>query len=156
MSHGRVSPCPSNVKTITVSVAMRITSRAGNGAPFGRLIGRASAAASDTTPRMPAHDSTSAQAPGRGCSRRPPRRTGSHTVAKIQSARTSTRTTLTRIPMPTAGAAAAGDSALSSIGNSRPMMMKTKPLSRKVSISHTARPMSRASAPIICERRCPR
>ena len=34
--------------------------------------------------------------------------------------------------------------------------MKTNPFRRKVSVSHTARPVSRASAPMMREPRCPR
>src|SRR2546426_1068634 len=46
ISPGRVSPCPTSVKTMTVSVTMTSASRAGNGPPAGRLVGSASAAAS--------------------------------------------------------------------------------------------------------------
>ena len=56
---GSVSPCPTSVSTMTVKVTMTSASRAGNGWPPGPVRGNASAAASETTPRMPAQERTS-------------------------------------------------------------------------------------------------
>ena len=68
---GNVSPCPTSV-TNTMPTASRMTrSRYGNGSPFGSATGIASAAASETTPRIP-HQPTSvdtrAEAGSRRCS----------------------------------------------------------------------------------------
>ena len=51
------------------------------------------------------------------------------------------------MPMPTSRIAVAGASERRSSGTSSPVMMKTTPYRRKVIVSHTARPVRRASAP---------
>ncbi len=50
MSHGNVRPWPISVARITQKVRNRMRSR------LGKSGGRANAAASDTTPRIPAHE----------------------------------------------------------------------------------------------------
>ena len=61
MSHGSVSPWPTSVATMTQNVRYRMRSRC------GKSTGRARAAASETTPRMPAHDTmNTARAGGYG------------------------------------------------------------------------------------------
>ena len=60
MSHGSVRPWPSSVSTMTVRVTTSSASRVGKRRAAGRVSGSASATASETTPRMPAQDRTSA------------------------------------------------------------------------------------------------
>ena len=135
---------------------MMSASRAGNGPPAGSVVGNASAAASETTPRIPAQDSTSEHANGHGMSCCPRNIWGRKTVPKMKSARTRIRTMLTAMPMPISRIASDGVSVPKSSGTSSPMTMKTNPLSRKANVSQTARPVSRASAPMMREPRCPR
>ena len=56
MTKGRVSPCPTSVTRMTEKVRKRIRSRPGNDAPASVSSGSASAAASDSAPRMPAQE----------------------------------------------------------------------------------------------------
>lgn len=58
MRNGSVRPWTTRVKTITAKVRKMSRSRSGNGVPASVLKGRASAAASETEPRMPAHPFT--------------------------------------------------------------------------------------------------
>lgn len=51
-------PWTTSVKTITVKVRKMTRSRSGNGDPLSVVKGRASAAASETEPRIPAHPFT--------------------------------------------------------------------------------------------------
>src|SRR6266571_4183875 len=53
MSGASDSPCTTSVTAITTKVRKMMRSRCGNGASFSMVIGSASAAASDTIPRMP-------------------------------------------------------------------------------------------------------
>ena len=55
MNHGSVSPCSSSVPTTTTNVRNTSCGRPGNGSPDSVVDGTAKAAASDTTPRIPAH-----------------------------------------------------------------------------------------------------
>jgi hypothetical protein len=52
-NHGSVSPCNTSVDRITQKLKKMIRSRPGNGRPSANVSGSASAAASDTTPRIP-------------------------------------------------------------------------------------------------------
>ena len=56
MTSGSVRPCPTRVTRITVNVRNRIRSRPGNVPPASVWSGSASAAASDTAPRIPAQE----------------------------------------------------------------------------------------------------
>ena len=58
MTTGSVSPWKTSVPRITQNVRKMIRSRSGNGAPECVVKGIASAAASDTAPRMPDHATT--------------------------------------------------------------------------------------------------
>ncbi len=77
-------------------------------------------------------------------------------MPKIQMARTAMRAMLMRTPRPASSKSVARSIWLVSAEISRPMSRKTTPFNRKTSISHTARPASRASDPMICELRRPR
>ena len=54
ISHGSVRPCPTTVTRISAKVMNWISSRPGSGSPASVLRGSASAAASETAPRIPA------------------------------------------------------------------------------------------------------
>ena len=60
------------------------------------------------------------------------------------------------MPTPASSIAREGSSARTSAGTWRPVRRKTKPLSRNVIVSQTARPASRASAPMMRDPRRPR
>src|SRR5947209_6494219 len=68
MTSGRVMPWPTSVTRVTVNVITMSASLAGKAAPLGSAGGIASAAASDTTPRIPAHEANV----GTHDARRPP------------------------------------------------------------------------------------
>src|SRR5215470_1259562 len=53
MTLGNIKPCPTSVMRITENVKNRMRSRYGNGWPEETVSGMASAAASETMPRMP-------------------------------------------------------------------------------------------------------
>src|SRR5262249_40262929 len=53
MTPGNIRPCPTSVTRITENVKNRMRSRYGNGCPEETVSGMASAAASETMPRMP-------------------------------------------------------------------------------------------------------
>src|SRR3954465_3822274 len=78
MTLGNSSPCPTKVMRMTPKVIARMRSRYGNGAPVAVASGMASAAASETTPRMPTNAITKADRQGGDGSRRaqPPRHVG--------------------------------------------------------------------------------
>ena len=60
MTSGSVRPWPTSVTRITEKVRKRIRSRPGNGVPASVLSGSASAAASETAPRIPAQETKTA------------------------------------------------------------------------------------------------
>src|SRR5581483_520359 len=154
ITSGSVRPWPTSVTTMTVKVITRTASRAGTGDPLGRVAGTASAAASETTPRMPAHDRTTISA-GRSGGRR--RRSRSHpAMPPIHSARTAMSAPLTASPAPTSASSAARSSARAVPAIWSPIRTNTNPFRRKISISQTARPASRTSELIMVDARRPR
>ena len=64
MTNGNVSPWSSSVPTTTTNVRNTRCGRPGNGSPDSVIRGTAAAAASETTPRMPAHATTNTWAGG--------------------------------------------------------------------------------------------
>jgi hypothetical protein len=74
MTVGSVAPCSSSVPTVKKKARNTISSRPGKDAPDSVVRGRAAAAASETGPRMPAHEITAGQRHGgagsRSCTRR--------------------------------------------------------------------------------------
>ena len=139
-SHGNESPCPTSVTTMTHTVRKSSRSRSGN------VKGSDSAAASETTPRMPAHEITTSSRQAVRLSRNGRRGWASQSVTNTQTKRTSNtlpQTSTARMTRPSGGRPA---SRVTSPGSCRPISTNTSPLSRNTTVSQTARPCRRVSA----------
>ena len=109
---------------MTVRVTIKTASRAGNDRAAGQRQreserDRERDDAAHAGPRQ--HERLRHERGGRGS---PRMNGGKNSVGKIHSARTTTRTRLTTMPIPTSRMACAGASERRSSGTSRPVMMK--------------------------------
>jgi hypothetical protein len=119
---------------MTMNAENRIRLRPGNGGETGS----ASAAASVTEPRIPAHDRTATPLHPGIRSVRPRRRSHDtpYVVAKIQAMRTTMTVTATARPMATYSPSDRPVEPTTS-GSCSPISTKTNELMRKTTISHT-------------------
>ena len=147
-TQGNVSPCPTRVTRITQIVRKMSRSRSWNGAPEAVVKGSARAAASETTPRMPAQESTTSSRQAVRVSARERRGWASQSVTNIQTKRTTTTLPQTSSATPTSPSSGLPARRITIVGNCRPIKINTRPSSRNTSVSHTARPCTRVSASI--------
>src|ERR1700759_163798 len=126
----RVSPWAISEITMAAMASTRIRSRCDSGAPAASVSGMDSAAASGTTPRVPAHDTTAGTGQdGRGA---PPRRWmtadsgNTHSIRITISVPVTASASGSQAPPP--------DRARISVGSCRPMRLNTTLSSRKMTV----------------------
>ena len=147
-----MSPCPTSVATMTQNVRYRIKGRWGNSGA------RASAAASDTTPRMPAQDTiTTARGDGGGSLARifALSQRGRYVAGNTHTNLATMTVRLTISPYRIRSAAGTDDSPAMIDGSCRPMTRNTNALIAQITICHAPLPKRRASGDSTRAARCP-
>jgi hypothetical protein len=141
---GSVRPCPTSVARITAKVRKMIRSRS------GKPVGSARAAASETTPRIPAHAmSVRWRASGSGTTglpglaRRRRIRYGTTRAGKTHTIRARITTSAIAPARTSSSPALRSPSRPRAPGNVSPMRMNTAPLTRNRRICHEAKPDTR-------------
>ena len=143
MSSGSVSPWNTSVPRITQNVRNTIRFRCASGCPPCVVNGKASAAASETAPRIPDHDTTSEWESGGVGSRSRMRRdthrgryelTGIHKMRVMTTVPVTSSASTTSVPFDVPGSAA------TMCGNWRPTSANSSALMTNVRISHTPAP----------------
>ena len=144
MSGARVSPWTTRV-TITTSSATSTTCwRAGNPPPPRTATGRASAVATVTTPRIPAHEATADSrhpygVPESVCRARRP---ATADATNMAAARDTTRTPITAPAIRSVGPCPSTEACRSTRMSTTPRKANSRPLTANSTYCHTDRPSS--------------
>ena len=143
MTNGSESPCTTSVTRMTANARKMISSRSGNGAPASVDSGIASAAASETAPRIPDQQTITPCTPGRrqvAATRMPRSAGGRYAKGTVSRNRISTTAPHTARPLTSSSFHVHASSPSRIAGSWSPMSANRTALRAKVKIAQKATP----------------